>query len=174
MIASLRNTARAIDGFNERIGRIVAWLTLAMVIVTFVVVVLRYGFDLGWIAMQEAVTYMHALVFTAGAAYTLRYNEHVRIDIFYRNMGPAVRAWVNLTGTLVLLLPVSGYILWASWDYVMTAWTLKEGSREAGGLPFVYLLKSCIPLMGILLMLQGLSVGCQSLLTIITKTESSS
>ena len=169
LISGLHKTASFVDTLNEYIGGLIGWFTLLMVIVTFMVVVLRYGFDLGWIAMQESVTYMHALVFTAGAAYTLRHNGHVRVDIFYTRMSASKRAWINLIGTLGMLLPVCVFILWVSWDYVASSWSLMEGSREAGGLPLVFLLKSFIPLLVVLLMLQGISVICHSLLTILTR-----
>lgn len=162
----LRKTSSFIDLLNERIGWIVSWLTLLMVGVTFLVVVLRYGFDTGWIAMQESVTYMHALVFTAGAACTLKQDAHVRVDIFYRKLRPQTQAWIDLFGTLTLLLPLCFYLFWSSWDYVYNSWALLEGSREAGGLPLVFILKSYIPLMACLLALQGLSQACHSLMAI--------
>lgn len=151
---------------NEWTGRAVAWLTLLMVIVTFTVVALRYGFDLGFIAMQESVIYLHALNFMLGAAYTLKHDAHVRVDIFYQKMGPRGRAWVDLLGTLLLLLPVCGFIFWASWEYVINAWTIREASGEAGGLPFVYLLKSILLLMPSLLMIQGIVIIMTSVLTL--------
>lgn len=149
--------ADLIDGLNEWIGRTVAWLTLLMVLVTFTIVVLRYGFDWGSIAVQESVIYLHALVFMAGAAYTMRHDAHVRVDIFYRGMSPRAQAWVDVLGTVFLLLPICGFVLWESSDYVFDAWTRLEGSRETGGLPLVFLLKSFIPLMAVLLSLQGIA-----------------
>jgi TRAP-type mannitol/chloroaromatic compound transport system permease small subunit len=151
--------SQIIDQLNEWTGRLMAWLTLAMVIVTFSVVVLRYLFDLGSIALQESITTMHALVFMLGAAYTLRHEGHVRVDIFYRRFGERGRAWVDLLGVLLLLLPVTLFIIWISWEYVAASWSLLEGSRETGGLPGVYLLKSVIPLMALLLLLQGVAMG---------------
>ncbi len=159
--------ARRIDLFSEWTGRAIAWLTLGMVIVTFTVVLLRYLFNVGWIAMQESITYMHALVFMLGAAYTLRHDGHVRVDIFYQQFSDRGRAWVDLLGTLLLLLPVTLFITVISWDYVSSAWTLKEGSRETGGLPWVYLLKSAIPLMALLLLLQGGALALRSLLVLL-------
>ena len=152
-----QKAARLIDLLNEWIGRAVAWLTLGTVLVTFVVVVLRYGFDWNSIALQESATYLHALVFMAGAAYTMKHDDHVRVDIFYRGMSERRQAWVNLLGTLFLLLPICGFILWESSDYVVDAWQRLERSRESGGLPLVFLLKSFIPLMAGLLTLQGLA-----------------
>jgi TRAP-type mannitol/chloroaromatic compound transport system permease small subunit len=155
--------AHLIEQLNEWTGRLLAWLTLAMVIVTFGVVGLRYLFDLGSIALQESITAMHALIFMLGAAYTLRHEGHVRVDIFYRRLGARGRAWVDLLGVVLLLTPVTLFIMWVSWEYVASSWSLREGSREAGGLPGVYLLKSAIPLMALLLLLQGVVMGWRAL-----------
>jgi len=152
----LLRLADGLDQVNLWVGRTIAWLALAMVLITFLVVVMRYGFDSGSIALQESVTYMHAMLFMLGAAYTLRQNGHVRVDIFYQRFSRRGRAWVDLLGTLVLLIPVCLFILSSSFDYVADAWSVKEGSREAGGLPYVYWLKSLILLMPLLLLLQGL------------------
>jgi TRAP-type mannitol/chloroaromatic compound transport system permease small subunit len=155
----MERIAYLIDQLNDGIGRLLAWLTLVMVVVTFGVVVLRYLFDLGSIALQESITTMHALLFMLGAAYTLRHEGHVRVDIFYRRFGVRGRAWVDLLGVVVLLVPVTLFIIWVSWEYVASSWRLHEGSREAGGLPGVFLLKSVIPLMALLLLLQGVAMG---------------
>jgi TRAP-type mannitol/chloroaromatic compound transport system permease small subunit len=152
----LLRLADGLDQVNLWVGRTIAWLALAMVLITFLVVVMRYGFDSGSIALQESVTYMHAMLFMLGAAYTLRQNGHVRVDIFYQRFSRRGRAWVDLLGTLVLLIPVCLFILSSSFDYVADAWSVKEGSREAGGLPYVYWLKSVILLMPLLLLLQGM------------------
>ena len=156
-------------GISEYSGRIVSWLTLAMVLVTFLIVVLRYQFNMGWIALQESVTYMHALVFLIGSTYTLKHDGHVRVDIFYRHFSERTQAWVNLLGTVLMLFPVAGLILWTGWDYVLSSWRLLEGSREAGGLPFVYLLKSAIPLMAILLIVQGIADTLLNILRLVDK-----
>jgi len=137
-------------------GRAVAWLTLVMVILTFAIVILRYGFDLGWIWLQEAVTYMHAMVFMLAAAWTLQDDGHVRVDIFYRDRSDRHQAIVNLAGSLLLLIPVCVFLLLIAWDYVFSSWQLLEKSREAGGLPLVYLLKSLILLLPALLLIQAL------------------
>ena len=136
-------------------GRAVAWLTLAMVALTFAVVVLRYGFNLGWIWLQESVTYMHGFVFMLAAAWTLQEDGHVRVDIFYRDRSPKYRAMVNLAGTFLFLLPVCIFMIVIGWEYVFSSWKLLEGSREAGGLPLVYLLKSMIILLPALLLMQA-------------------
>ncbi len=152
------------EAINEWLGRLISWLSLGMVLATFSVVVLRYAFDLGWIWLQESVTFMHAGLFLVGAAYTLKHQGHVRVDIFYRRFSPRAQAWVDLLGTLFLLLPVCVFIFIVSWDYVAQSWVLHEGSREAGGLDGVYLLKSLILAMAGLLVLQGLAMGIRALL----------
>ncbi len=138
-------------------GQSISWLTLLMVLLTFGIVVLRYGFDMGWIAMQESVIYMYALVFLIGIPYTLKHDGHVRVDIFYSKMSPQSKARVNLLGTVFLLIPVTVFIAWVSWDYVAASWALKEESGEAGGLPGVYLLKATILIMTFLLFIQAIS-----------------
>ena len=123
--------ARGIDRLNVAIGHAVAWLTLLMVLLTFVVVVLRYVFDTGWIAMQESATYMLALVFMLGGAYTYREQGHVRVDIFYQRFGSRGQALVNLLGSLLLLLPICAFIFWISWDYVAASWNVWEIGRAS-------------------------------------------
>ena len=155
----------ALDRFSGFVGRAAAWLTLFMVVVTFVIVVLRYVFDIGFIWLQESVIWMHAAVFMLGAAYTLREEEHVRVDVFYRDMSERRRAWVDLIGVLIFLLPLCVFLAWNSVDFVLQSWKIGESSREPGGLPFPFLpmLKSVILLMPITVSLQGLSLFLRSL-----------
>lgn len=160
----LQRLAAGIDALNARVGRAVAWLTLAMVAVTFAVAVLRYAFGLGWIWMQESVIYMHALVFMAAAALTLQKDQHVRVDIFYSKLTPRGRHRVNLAGSLLFLLPLSLFVLWAGWDYVGASWAQRERSADAGGLPGVYLLKGVILLMAAQLALQALAQAARAAL----------
>ena len=157
---------RFIDRLNDLVGRSIAWLTLVMVVVTFLVVVLRYLFNIGWIAMQESVVFMHAMVFMLGAGYTLKQSGHVRVDIFYQGRSKRWQNWVDLLGSLLLLMPFCSYIIYASWDYVAASWAIHEGSREAGGLPGVFLLKTTIPLMAALVWLQGLAILLRSMLSL--------
>ncbi|MCW8929995.1 MAG: TRAP transporter small permease subunit [Gammaproteobacteria bacterium] len=154
---TLSKFAARLEKISVFSGQAISWLTLLMVLTTFLIVVLRYAFELGWIALQESVIYMYALVFLIGIPYTLKQDGHVRVDIFYCNMSPRSKAWVNLLGTLFLLFPVTLFIAWVSWDYVTASWLMKEQSGEAGGLPGVYLLKSSILLMTGLLLIQGIS-----------------
>lgn len=148
------------------VGRTAAWLGLTLVALSALVVVLRYGFDWGDVAWQEAILYNHAVLFMLGMAYTLQQNKHVRVDVFYNQMPAAKRAWIDLIGALVLALPSMVFIVWVSWDYVAASWTIYEASSEAGGLPIVYLLKSVILLMAGLMISQILAMAAEAGLVI--------
>lgn len=155
----------ALDRFSDAVGRFTSWLTLQMVLVTFVVVVMRYVFDAGLIWMQESVTWMHACVFMLGAAYALRHEEHVRVDIFYRGMSDRRRAFVDAVGVAVFLLPFCVFLALKAWDFVGASWAIREVSRESGGLPYpmIPLLKSVILVMPVTVGLQGISLLLHSL-----------
>lgn len=155
--------AAALDAVARRIGQAVAWLTLGMVLATLAVVALRYGAGVGLIWLQESVTWMHALVFMLGTGYTLGADEHVRVDVFYRGFGPRTRAVVDLAGTLLFLVPFCAFLAWQSWPYVTGSWHIAERSREAGGLPLLFLLKTVIPLMTVVLLLAGLALALRCL-----------
>lgn len=144
-------------------GRAVAWLTLAMTVLSFGIVVLRYGFNQGWIWLQESVTYLHAAVFMLAAAWTLQTDDHVRVDILYRDRSARYKAAVNLAGTLLFLVPLSVLLLVVGWDYVAASWATREVSREAGGLPLVWLLKTLILALPALLLLQSWVTARQAL-----------
>ena len=170
MTKIISNAINFIDSINEHIGKTISWLTLFMVLVMFGIVVMRYVFNEGSIAVQESVMYMHALVFMLGAAFTLKRDGHVRVDIFYNRMSNRGKSLVNLLGNLLLLLPVCIFIFWSSWDYVIEAWRIKESSREAGGLPWIYLLKTSILIMATLLILQAFANMLRDISSIINKT----
>lgn len=164
----LGKVARALDALSVATGKAVSWLTLLMVFVTVIIVVLRYVFDAGLIWLQESLTWMHAAVFMLGAAYTLEQEEHVRVDIFYRNMGERGRAIVNALGVLLFLLPLAVFLAIEAWDYVRLSWSIREISRDTGGLPYpaIPLLKSIIIAMPVLLALQGVSLLLRSALVL--------
>lgn len=154
---TLTLTISLLDRLAEVCGRLSAVFAPTMLLVTCYIVVSRYIFNAGSVAIQDLVTYCNALVFCLGAGYTLKHDAHVRVDIFYSRAAPRTKALVNLVGTFLLLLPVTVFILWACWSYVATAWAIREGSPEAGGLPYVYLLKTLILVLGVLLVAQGLA-----------------
>ncbi len=142
-----------------------------MVLLTFVIVVLRYAFDLGWIWLQESVIWMHAAVFMLAAAYTLAEDEQVRVDIFYRDLPLRKKAFVDLAGTLLFLIPFTLFLIAKSWGFAAVSWRIHETSPDAGGLvfPMVPLMKSFIPLMGLLLLLQGIAMLIRAVTTLRAK-----
>jgi TRAP-type mannitol/chloroaromatic compound transport system permease small subunit len=163
---ALVRLVRGIDRLNDLIGKGVAWLTLLMVLTTFFVCVMRYGFNWGRVWIQESYVWLHGIVFMVAAGYTLLHNGHVRVDIFYRPASARHKAWVDLFGTLVLLLPVVVMVFVVSWPYVAESWAKLEGSREAGGLQGLFLLKSVILVFCVLTGLQAISLAARSILVL--------
>lgn len=157
-VQSLETFAHRVDRLACGLGRMVSWLTVIMVLITATVVVLRYVFGVGWIWLQETVTWMHATVFLLAAAYTLSRDEHVRVDIFYRGMSPRGQALVDSLGVLLLLLPTCLWIVFSAWDYVAASWQVRESSLETGGMPGLFLLKSLIIVTPVLLAIEGLAL----------------
>lgn len=153
--ARLVPLADRIDRLNGAIGRGAAWLALFIVLVQFAVVVLRYAFGAGSIWLQESILYAHAAMFMLAAGWVLQTGAHVRVDIFYTDASPRQKAIIDLLGTVLLLLPFAAILIWFSVPYVARSFAILERSREASGVPFVYLLKSLIPIFAVLLALQG-------------------
>lgn len=154
----------------ERTGHAVAWLIFAMALITFAVVLFRYGFNLGAIAVQESVVYLHAIAFMLGIPYALKTDEHVRVDVIYSRLGPEAKARVNLIGHCLFLLPVAGSLFWLSLPYVGASWRILEGSPEVGGIPAVFMLKTLIPLTSAMLFMQGLAGIMQAARSIRSKS----
>ncbi|MBI1201708.1 MAG: TRAP transporter small permease subunit [Rhodopseudomonas sp.] len=153
----MHRLADNIDRLNAAIGRAVAWLALVIVLLQFALVLARYVFDFGSIWLSETVIYAHATLFLGAAAWTLRAGGHVRVDVFYADAAPRSRAWIDLVGSLALLLPFMLTLLWLSVPYAARSWAVLERSQEASGLPLLFLLKTLIPLFALLLALQGLA-----------------
>jgi len=153
----LDRVIKIIDYWTERLGRLGSWMALVMVIVMVVIVLLRYAFQIGSIALQESVMYINAIIFTVGVAYTLKEQGHVRVDVFYNRLSNKGQAMVDMFGCIVFLMLTSGFIIWSSSDYVGVSWRIREGSAESSGLPFVYLLKSTILAIPILIAIQGIA-----------------
>ena len=158
--------ADCIDRIIAVIGRIAAWGVLVVVLVEFAVVLLRYGFGIGSIWLQETVVYAHAALFMLAAAWTLAAGGHVRVDIFYARTSARHRAWVDLLGTAFFLLPFMAALLILSLPYVARSWAILERSRETSGLPFVFVLKTLIPMFAALMLLQGASLAIRAGLTL--------
>lgn len=142
-------------GVARASGRAVMWLALAMALVQFGVVILRYVFGVNSIFMQESIIYMHGAVFLVAAGYALLTDDHVRVDIFYRGASPKRKALVDFVGTYVFLFPVILVALWTASEYVGHSWAVREGSAEQSGIEGVYLLKALIPAFAVLLAMAG-------------------
>ena len=170
-MSALRNTVRLIDNLTQALGQALAWLCLLMAGMTCLVVLLRYGFQFGSVAMQESITYLHASVFMLGAAYTLKSGGHVRVDIFYRRLSRRGVAWVNSVGAILFLLPFCVFLIVVSWSFVSESWAIFEGSPDPGGIHAVFLLKSLIPLLALSLLLQGGAEVLRNLLVLLEDTE---
>ena len=154
------------DSLIEQLGNVLNVLMIALVCVVIVVVVGRYFFEIGSVALQELTTYLHATIFMLGIGYTLKHDGHVRVDIFYRNFSKRSQALINVIGGLVFILPISVFIGWSSWEYVLASWSIMETSIENNGLPFVYLLKTVMLIMPFLLVIQGLITVTKNLLAL--------
>lgn len=154
--------AAGIDRFNEWTGRLVYWLTLGMVLIGAYNALVRYlgrftGLNLSSNTYIELQWYMFSIVFLLGAAYTLRHDAHVRVDVLYGRLSARGRAWINVLGTVLFLIPFCLFVLWTSWPTVRNAWAVLEQSPDPGGLPR-YPIKTLIPLAFVLLMLQGVAL----------------
>ena len=154
----LRGFVRLVDGLNEWIGRAAAWLTLGCVLTCFAVVVLRYGFDVGFPWLQELYVWQHAAVFMAGAGYTFLHRGHVNVDVLYGQMSARRRAWIDILGTLLFLFPWLAVVATVSAPFLATSWSIREASSTADGMPAVYLLKSLLWVFVAVLFLQGLAL----------------
>jgi TRAP-type mannitol/chloroaromatic compound transport system permease small subunit len=154
---SIVAVADRIDRASAAIGRAAAWLGLVVVLEQFAVVVLRYAFGIGSIWLSESIIYGHASLIMLAAAWTLREGGHVRVDVFYAEASPRARAWIDLAGALLLLLPFMLALAWLSLPYVARSWAILEASRETSGLPAVFLLKTLIPIFALLMAMQGVA-----------------
>lgn len=160
-----------INKLNLFIGHLVSWLTLGMVLLTFIIVILRYMLNLGWVWLQELVLYMHAITFLCACASTLVEEGHVRVDIFYANASTKTKALANAFGSAFLLIPTCALLFYHSLPYVSASWEVWEGSKDSGGLHAVFLLKSFILVFCLLTFLQGLSLLGTSLLFVLRKSS---
>ena len=153
----MKNLSGFLNIVNRYAGYLCAFLVVLMVVNVFLVVILRYLFGISFIWMQETYVWMHAYIFMVGAGFTYLNDDHVRIDIIYRNSSKLYKAIVDLVGNIFLLLPFL-YIIWSySFPFVLKSWQMNEVSREAGGLTMIYLLKLAILIFAFLLFIQVVS-----------------
>ena len=139
------------------------WLALVMVLLTFAIVLLRYALNSGGALLPEIVMYLHGTFFMLAIALGISENTHVRVDILYSRRTPAQQQWIDLAGHVLFLLPVAVFMIWVSLPYVSSSWQIREGSSEVDGIPGVFLLKTLMPLTGLLLLTQGIA-GIASIL----------
>lgn len=156
-----------IDRLNDWVGRGTSWVSLALVAVVFIDVVMRYALNKSFVFAQELEWHIFAFIFLIGAGYTLLHDGHVRVDIFYQRFGHKGKAWINLLGVLVFLIPGCLMIIFTSWHFVVRAFVVGEGSPDPGGIPYRFIVKGLIPVGFSLLLIQGLSMGIHSLLQIL-------
>ena len=153
----MKNIANLFDSINRYTGYLCAFLVVLMTLNVFIVVFLRYLFGISFIWLQETYVWMHAYIFMAGAGFTYLNDAHVRIDIIYRSSSKVYKAIVDLVGNIFLLMPFL-YIIWSySFPFVYKSFQINEVSREAGGLPMLFLLKAAILIFAFLLFIQALS-----------------
>lgn len=160
----LRKVSQIIDSFTEKIGVLVAWLTTALVLNVFYDVVMRYVFHHGNIAIQELEWHIFSVIFLIGAAYTLKEDGHVRVDILYTKFSAKQKAWVDFICTFIFLIPFCIIVIYASLNFVESSWAVREISPDPGGLPGRYILKAMIPAGFVLLIIQGISQAIKNLL----------
>lgn len=153
----MKNIANLFDNINRYTGYLCSFLVVLMTVNVFIVVFLRYLFGISFIWLQETYVWMHAYIFMAGAGFTYLNDAHVRIDIIYRSSSKVYKAIVDLVGNIFLLMPFL-YIIWSySFPFVYKSFQINEVSREAGGLPMLFLLKAAILIFAFLLFIQALS-----------------
>ncbi|MGD2098683.1 MAG: TRAP transporter small permease subunit [Desulfobacterales bacterium] len=163
----LKQLSARIDAMNQWVGRGVAWVTLGLVLVVFVDVVMRYLFNTSFVFTQELEWHLFGFIFLIGAGYTLLHDGHVRVDIIYQRVGLKSKAWINLWGVILFLIPGCIMVITTSWKFTLNAFAIMEGSPDPGGIPFRFVLKGCIPVGFTLLLLQGISLGIHSLMQIL-------
>jgi len=165
-MAPVQHLITRIDRCSTVVGHSLAWLTLAMVLLVSVIVALRSLFGIGSVALQETVTYLHVCVFLLCLGYNLREGGHVRVDVFYSRFNAQQKAWVNALGGVCFLLPFALFLTFGCLQFVLDAWNIRETSADPGGLPLVFLLKTLIPIGGLLLAFQALAEVLRALLAI--------
>ena len=162
----LRHYIAFADRLIEALGKAVSWLSAILVVLICYDVVSRYLFNKSSVAIYELEWHIFALIFLLGAAYAFKHDRHVRVDVIYSRLSEKSKAWINLIGTVVLLLPFCVIIIKSGFDFVSNSYRLLESSADAGGLPARYLIKAAIPLGFLFVAIQAISVIFRSILTI--------
>ena len=153
----MNNISKIIDCITERMSNFLIIAVLLMIALIFFSIIFRFLFNINSIAIQELVMYLHAFVFLFGLSYAIKKNTHVKIDIIYSKLSKRYKTLVSIIGLFFFIIPTSVFIIYISLDMVGQSWLILEGSSEANGLDLVFVLKSFIPLMGLLICLQSIS-----------------
>ena len=148
--------SRAIDALSERIGRIIYWLVLVVVLISAANATVRKAFNYSSNAYLEIQWYLFSVIFLFGAGYVLLHNAHVRIDIVAGRLSPRAQNWIDVFGLVFFLFPMSCTIMWLSWPLFMDAYTRNEVSTNAGGL-IIWPARLMVPIGFFLLIIQGVS-----------------
>ncbi len=167
----LNRVARFIDQVNEWIGRKIAWLTSLLVLIIFGDVVMRYFFNTSSAGVFELEWHLFAAIFLLGAAYTLKHDKHVRVDVFYARLNKKQQAWINLIGSLLFLFPFCIVVISSSYKFVENSFYFRESSPDPGGLPARFIIKSTITIGFFLLLMQGLSLVFKCIITIFNSSN---
>lgn len=165
-MSALALIVRFISRMNTLLGQLFSWLALAMVLVCFTVVVLRYVFSMGFIWLQDLYVWMNGMMFMGVAGYALLNNTHVRVDIFYRPASLKFKAWIDIFGSLFFLAPFIWILTYYSLTYVQRSWRFYEGSANYGGMPGLFILKSFILLFAVVVGLQALAMVLRGILVL--------
>jgi TRAP-type mannitol/chloroaromatic compound transport system permease small subunit len=160
--------AARIDALNEWIGKLVSWVVVVLVAVVFIDVVMRYAANTSFVFTQELEWHLFGFIFLMGAGYTLLYDQHVRVDVVYQRLSPRGQAWINVLGCIFLLFPGALLIIYTSFGFAREAFTFMEGSPDPGGIPFRFIIKSCVPFGFVLLLFQGVSMFIRNLAVALT------
>ena len=146
-----------IDKLTDNITNGLLYILIVLIVLVFSTVFFRYVFNMSYIIIQEIIMYLHALIFMFGISYALKENSHVKIDVLYNSLNKRAQRVISIAGLVSFILPTALFIIYISIDMVTQSWMILEGSSEAGGLDLVFILKSLIPISGVLIFLQGIS-----------------
>jgi TRAP-type mannitol/chloroaromatic compound transport system permease small subunit len=167
----LRLYIQFINQLNEGLGRLTAWLTTGLVLVVCVDVLRRYLFKATSVAVIELEWYLFSIIFLLAAGYSLKHDQHVRVDVFYTRMTLKGKAWVNFGGTLLFLIPFCVVVIYTSYKFAWVSWQMNESSPNPGGLPATYFIKAMIPIGFVFLLLQALALLFASSLVILDQKD---
>ena len=167
----LRVFADIVDRINDWVGRTVSWAMLPVVLVAFAVVFMRYAMGKGFPWLQEVYIWLHGAAFMAAVGWVLQQDGHVRVDLVYKRLSLRAKAWVELIGVFLFLLPMVGVMGWWAWPAVQRSWRLMERSSTADGLQFMYVLKGFVVLFCVLVILQGLAIVARAVLVLAGRSK---